>query len=204
MSPHDKKIKLEIKKYVTVGIIDKLSSSSGPATLKGVTALCTSLILVNKLLSPDGSTQALLYNKSNVVDTIKSLKADKQVFKSLADLMATLSPLSAEARIINPVLVPLLERMTFPEESKNEATGDAENLLGEGANESDELIDGRGQGFESYEDSPAIEIEIEIDAEDPNHEEEEDEPEGEGEGEDEESAGEPFVEENDTESDGSI
>ena len=166
MNPQEKKIKLEIKKYVISGLIDKLNNNSGPATLKSVTALWTSLILVRKLLSVDENTQILMYNKENVMNTIKDLKADGKVFKALADLMKTLNPLSVEAQIINPLLVPLLERMTFSEDSKKESEGDNENLLGEEANESEGMNE-EGEGMSIDEDSPAIEIEIEIDAEDP-------------------------------------
>ena len=80
--------------------------------------------------------------------------------------MKTLNPLSVEAQIINPLLVPLLERMTFSEDSKKESEGDNENLLGEEANESEGMNE-EGEGMSIDEDSPAIEIEIEIDAEDP-------------------------------------
>lgn len=180
------------------GLIERLYTGSRPATLKSVTALCTSLILVRKLLSADDSTQALLYNKANAVSTIRDLKADGRVFKALADLMKTLNPLAVEGNIIHPLLVPLLERMTFPEECKKDAECDAENLLGEEAEESEEVA-GEGEGMSDGDDGPAIEIEIEIDAEDPHEEAEEDE--SEGEGDSEESADEPFVEENATESD---
>ena len=58
------------------------------------------------------------------MNTIKDLKADLKVFKALADLIKTLNPLSIEAQIINPMLVPLLERMSFSEDSKMKSEGE--------------------------------------------------------------------------------
>ena len=91
------------------------------------------------------------------MNTTKGMKADGKISKDLADMMKTLNHLSVEAQIINPLLVPLLERMTFSEDSKKESEEDNENLLGEEANESEGMNE-EGEGMNIEEDSPAIEI----------------------------------------------
>ena len=77
--------------------------------------------------------------------------------------MKNLNQPSVEAHIINPLLVPLLERMSFLDDSKKESEEENENLLGEEANESEGMNE-EWEDMSNNEDSPAIEIEI--DAED--------------------------------------
>mmetsp|Transcript_1347 Transcript_1347/g.1482 ORF Transcript_1347/g.1482 Transcript_1347/m.1482 type:complete len:500 (-) Transcript_1347:231-1730(-) len=194
-TPQEKKIKLEIKRHTISGLIEKLSKNSTTVNLRSIVALCTSLILLRKLLSTDDNIQTLFYNKENVAHTIKELKADNKIFKALAELMKSTNPLSPEAEVINPLLVPLIERMTFAEDAKADPD-DGQPLLED--DEASESASRQEEDMNIDEDSPAIEIEIEIDGEPPAAEDEEDEDEPEG--EDDNSAAEPFVEDNATES----
>jgi hypothetical protein len=65
MSPQEKKLKLDIKKYLISGLIDKTLKLS-PFGLKNVVALCTSLILLPKLLTTCDSKHPSQTTKDDV------------------------------------------------------------------------------------------------------------------------------------------
>ena len=112
MSPQEKKVKLDIKKHLINGLLEKTIKLAGPNNLRDIVSLCTSLIMLKKLLSPSDFMQPLYYNEENVLHTIKELKTNNQIFKILSDLMKSINPISTEAEILDDILVPLIQKMT--------------------------------------------------------------------------------------------
>lgn len=192
MTPQEKKVKLESKKHLISGLLEKTQKIATSNTLKSVINLATSLILLRKLLSESESGSPLYYNKDNVCHTIKELKVNNKLFKILGDMMKTITPLSAEAEVLDPLLLPLVERMTLSGENK-QALEEEKNL--EASDPEEDKHDGEGEDSNEdmlIDDSHIVEVDIEIEGDDEGEDVEDDE---DDEGEEDEEPIEPFVEE---------
>jgi len=194
MTPQEKKIKLDIKKYFINAILDKASKSSSLTNLKMISSLASSLILLRKLLFIDDEKSPLVYNKENVCHTISKLKSNSRIFKILGELLKNIHPLSSAADILSPLLIPLIDRMTFSEEFKK----DLDKPIIIEMEQDLPVANPEVVEIQNYSDEGQDYDFLGLDEQSSNNEVAEQEEEEEEEEEHQEN--EPFVEENDTES----
>lgn len=129
--------------------------------------------------------------------TIAKFKSESKVFKILSDLIRNMNPLSRSSDIIDPLLIPLVDRMTFSEDCKKENS----DLIVFKAEESKEASERSVQDLNVSEEAGDYEfIGFELDEDDnldnPENEDEEDEEEE----EEVQPVNEVYDNENDTES----
>ena len=194
MSPQEKKVKLDIKKHLINGLLEKTLKLVGPSNLRDLVSLCTSLIMLKKLLSPSDYMQPLYYNDENVLHTIKELKTNNQIFKILSDLMKTINPISSEAEILDDILLPLIQKCTMVQIDFSSKKSPLQ------ANQPQHNPINQPEIVEDLEDLEDIDIDIEEDNDDDDQNNDLEDEEDEEEQEDEDQP-EPYVEENATHSD---
>ena len=194
MTPQEKKIKSEIKKHFINALLDKAAKCTSLCNLKMASSLSSSLVLLRKLLFFDQSKEPLMYNKENVGQTITKLKSSNKIFKILSELLKSSHPLSAASDIINPLLIPLVDRMTFSYDLKKEFEKPIAVDMEQEKPFFEENAEEVHEDPENIEDYGFLGLDEQSSNNDePEQEEEEDE-------EEENNEPEPYVEENDTES----